>query len=154
MEPDVRVDKRIHVAAVRQGERGDHVVEGRAQLRDGRLISALGGKGRGMRLDDRTDFCQLLEKDGPRQAIVLPGHDVGIQQVPRLARQDARADLRFGFDEPLRGQHFDRFAQCGAARGHGRAGLERIARADIAPQNTPSERVHDPSVQVAMRVAL
>ncbi len=51
------------------------------------------------------------EERGAGRLVVLPGHDVGIEQIPGVPRRHPRADLRLGLDQPLGGEHLDRLAQ-------------------------------------------
>ena len=62
--------------------------------------------------------AHLLDRgqEGPRvHRRAVPAQHVAIEEVPFLARLDARADLGAGDDQPLGGEHLDGLAHRGAA---------------------------------------
>jgi len=151
MEAHVGVVERGVIAAARTIHGRDHLVERRLQRRDRVTIGADGRQRRGMRLDDAADLGQLLEEGGPRRLVVLPGHDVRIEEIPGVPRRHPGADPGLGLDQPLGGEDLDRLAQRRPARRRRR--IQGVARPQLAAQDTPAERVHNLAVQVAMRVA-
>ena len=59
-------------------------------------------QGRGGGLDDSAQLEQAFNQALIRLASEGPGEHVGIEQVPALARKDARASLRPAFDQSFR----------------------------------------------------
>ena len=153
MKPHIGFVERVVVGAAAALDRLHHVGERVLEQGDvGPAGTRRGERGR-IRLDHGAHFGQLAEERGPRCLVMFPRHDVGVEQVPRLARRDAGADLRLRLDQAFCRKHLDGFAQCRAAGGHSRPRLQRVARLDVAPQDPPAKGVHDLPVQIAVRVA-
>lgn len=146
----VGLDERVHVWRLGPDERGGHVANRRLERGERRRIRAHRGKRSGTRFDHGAHFRQFCQKHRPGHAVVLPGHDVGVEQIPGFARRNPRADLGLGFDESLRGQNPNRFPQRGPAGRQRGTCVKRITGTDVPTQNTASERVHDLAVQVGV----
>ena len=153
MKPQVGFVKGVEIGAAAARDGFHHVVERGFEQDDVGAVRARGGECSRSRLDHRADFRQLAQERGPRRLVMFPRHDVGIEQVPRLPRRDAGADLRLGLDQPFCGEHLDCLAQRGAAGRHRRPRLQRVSGLNVAAQDSTAERVHDLPVQIAVRVA-
>src|SRR5690606_17083144 len=80
-----------------------------------RVRPAHGGESRGGWLDDLSQLEQVPDELLVGIDLEVPGEDIGIEDVPRRARGDARAYLGLGNEKALGGERADRLA-VGAAR--------------------------------------
>ncbi len=152
MEAHVGFDERVDVN-FRTCERGTHIPKGCLEGREGSGVGSPRGKRRGARLDHGADFGQLRQKHRARQAIMLPGHHVGVEQIPRLTRRHSRANLWLRLNQTLRRQHANGFSQGGTAGWQGRAGINGVTGANITVEDAAPEGVHDLPVQVGVGIA-
>src|SRR5438093_844638 len=139
VELHVRLDERLEIGT-RPRLRGMlHLLERVFERRDVLGVGAGSGKLRSRRFDDTADLGQLAQQRIVDRAVLLPGEDVGIEQVPRVARTDARAGFRPRLDEPFGGEHFHRLAHDRAARAEIGLGRQQVARPQIAAEDAASD---------------
>ena len=150
---DLAVEGEIGLAAGVEiaGQVADHAEERRLDPGEVGGGGALRRHGRGGRLDDPPRLQERAHEIGIEGApLALPGEQLGVEQVPAVARAHHHAEPRAGLDQALGGEEADRLAQ-------GRpADLEALAQVGLVRQ-APTRRpgpLEDAEAQAADYIAM
>jgi hypothetical protein len=112
-------------------------------LGDRLLAGELRRERRGGRLDRQPQLGELAQQIERELPLEQPAQDVGVEQVPAVARLDHRADLGPRAQQALGRQHLDRLARDRAAEPvrSRKLGLRRKLRLERAADDRAPQRL-------------